>query len=98
MEGYVAARECRRVHVLRPSSSTSGGQSNAVAGLGTAAVAEVLLPAPSFVEDFIIASQSAEDVHVRQLQENYQRGRALFDTTFVRLAILSQDHTFRQLL
>lgn len=98
MEGYVAARECSRVHVLRPSSSTSGGHSGAAARLVTAAAAEVLLPGPGFVEDFIIASQSAEEVHVRQLQENDQRGRALFDTTFVRLAILPQDHTFRQLL
>lgn len=101
MEGYVAARECNRVHVLRPSSSTSGGHSGVAARLVTvaaAAAAEVLLPGPGFVEDFIIASQSAEDVHVRQLQENDQRGRALFDTTFVRLAILPQDHTSRQLL
>jgi hypothetical protein len=59
----VAARECRRVQVLRPSSSTSGGQSEG--GVGLVAAAIVLLP--DLVEDFIIASQSAEDVHVRQL-------------------------------
>jgi hypothetical protein len=59
----VAARECRRVQVLRPRSSTSGGQSEGGVGLVVAAVGLF----PDLVEDFIIASQSAEDVHVRQL-------------------------------
>jgi hypothetical protein len=64
----VAATECRRVHVLRPSSSTSGGQSEGTAGVASVVAAgDGLLLAPGFVEDFIIASQSAEDVHVRQL-------------------------------
>jgi hypothetical protein len=49
--------------VLRPSSSTSGGQSEGVVGLVAAAIMLLL----DLVEDFIIASQSAEDVHVRQL-------------------------------
>lgn len=70
-----------------------------VAGFAPAtAAAAVLLPAPGFVEDFIIASQSAEDVHVRQLQWNRQQRRIILHVMFVRLAILSQDHAFRQLL
>ena len=66
----MAARECRSVQVLRPSSSTSGGQSESVVGLATAAaVGDIFLPALGFVDDFIIAIQSADEVHVRQLQE-----------------------------
>lgn len=64
-------RECSRVQVLRPSSSTSGGQSEGAMGGATAADAEAAVELlAGLVDDLIIANQSAEDVHVRQLQKN----------------------------
>jgi hypothetical protein len=63
--GYVAARLCRKVHVERPSSSTSGGQSEGRVWL--AVVLEVLGEDDVTAEDFIIAIHADEDVQVRQL-------------------------------
>ncbi len=51
----------RSVHVDRPSSSTSGGQSDAGAVTGT--IGFDFLP----VEDFIMAIHAADDVQVRHL-------------------------------
>lgn len=59
--GYVAAMLWRSVQVDRPSSSTSGGQSDAGVVIGTTGL--VVLP----VEDFIIAIHAADDVQVRHL-------------------------------
>ena len=59
--GYVAAMLCRSVQVERPSSSTSGGQSEG--GEATGAGALVFFP----VEDFIMAIQAADEVQVRHL-------------------------------
>lgn len=53
---------CNRVQVDRPSSSTSGGQSNAGDGAWTIG-ALGFLP----VDPFIIAIHSAEEVQVRHL-------------------------------
>ena len=59
--------------MLLPSSSTSGGQSEGITGSITAVAAGgVRLLDPDLVDDFIIASQSAEDVHVRHLYINRQ--------------------------
>jgi hypothetical protein len=63
VRGYVAAILCNKVQVDRPSSSTSGGQSDAGAGIGTA-VALGFFP----VVPFIIAIHSDEEVQVRQLE------------------------------
>ena len=71
----MAEIECRSVQVLRPSSSTSGGQS--VRGPTTGAKEEVVLaavvavlklPAESFFFDTLaMAIQSAAEVHERHL-------------------------------
>jgi len=65
--GYVAARLCRKVHVERPSSSTSGGQSEGWGRVWLAAALEVLGEDDVTAEDFIIAIHADEDVQVRQL-------------------------------
>jgi hypothetical protein len=57
--GYVAAIEWRRVHVLRPRVSTSGGQSFGGDG-GVAAEA--------LREDLVCEAQAAKDVQERQLE------------------------------
>lgn len=59
----MAATLWSSVHVDRPSSSTSGGQSEAGVETGTTGVD--FLP----VEDFIIAIHAAEDVQVRHLRQ-----------------------------
>lgn len=51
--GYVAAIEWSRVQVLRPSASTSGGQSLGGAG--------------ALREDLVCEAQLAKEVQVRQL-------------------------------
>jgi hypothetical protein len=55
--GYVAAMECRRVQVLRPSVSTSAGQS--LGGVVTAAALSVAL---------LCELKAEKDVHDRQLK------------------------------
>ena len=66
--GYVAAMLWSMVQVDRPSSSTSGGQSegSAVCVVDAAAVATVEGP-PALVDFFIIAIHAEEDVQLRQL-------------------------------
>ena len=78
-EGYVAAIEWRRVHVLRPRASTSGGQSEG--RLLSAAAEEAILVGlvvevelsdddEEVVDEFFIrvrARQSAREVQVRHL-------------------------------
>lgn len=79
--GYVAAIECNRVHVERPSSSTSGGQSEGVSlgeGVAPAASAgvDVVVLLVLGVEEeleflrlacFVNAFHEATEVQVRQL-------------------------------
>lgn len=84
--GYVAAIECRRVQVERPSSSTSGGQSGGivleekVAGaargvVGVVLVVLVLVVLEGELELSILAClvrlrQAATEVQVRQLERS----------------------------
>ena len=70
VSGYVAAILCRSVHEERPSSSTSGGQSDRV-DTGAGAAFDLLVP------PFIIASHAAEDVHVRHLFQGSATRRCL---------------------
>lgn len=86
--------ECNRVHVDRPSSSTSAGQSVAGAGAWTAAALGFLPVVP-----FIIAIHSAEEVHVRHLgfglSDHGQRGAVGVD---LRLSVLAQNDAWRVIL
>jgi hypothetical protein len=79
--GYVAAIECNSVHVERPRTSTSGGQSEGVSvGEGVAAAAsagvEVVILLALGVEEFALlrsaclvnAFHEATEVQVRQLE------------------------------
>jgi hypothetical protein len=68
----VAVKAWRKVQVLRPSSSTSGGQSECNGGVADVAVvvAGVEAKAVLGVEElwvFVIAAQDAKDVQERQL-------------------------------
>lgn len=70
--GYEAEIVCNKVQVLRPSSSTSGGQSgggatDAVSTAGGEDVSVVVCDLSLEILFFIIAAQSAEEVQVRQL-------------------------------
>jgi hypothetical protein len=58
--GYVAAIECSSVHVLRPSVSTSAGQSFGVAGMMAAAAAWLL-------SAFVCDVNAAKELQERQL-------------------------------
>jgi hypothetical protein len=70
----VAVRAWRKVQVLRPSVSTSGGQSEFTSGeVGVEVVVEddEVWAATGGLEDiwaFVIAAQDANDVQERQLQ------------------------------
>lgn len=65
--GYVAAMLWSIVQVERPSSSTSGGQSEG-AGVGSVAVkASGAVAAAGFVDFFIIAIHAELEVQLRQL-------------------------------
>lgn len=70
--GYVAAMVCRSVHVLRPSSSTSAGQSD-----GASAGRSAVVLGAACLEGFwplVICIQSFTLVHVRHLvQESVAR-------------------------
>lgn len=69
--GYVAVRVWRRVHVLRPSCSTSGGQSRGMEDVRVDVdeVGDVLLVVVEEVWDLVRAAHEAKDVQERQLLE-----------------------------
>jgi hypothetical protein len=90
--GYVAAMECRSVQVLRPSVSTSGGQS--LGGAGGAAALRV---------DLVCEAQDANEVQERQLEERrfvsglaWHWRRGVFGG--LRLPVLAEDDAFGELL
>jgi len=68
--GYVAVILCKSAHVDRPSSSTSGGQSDKVAaGALVAGAGTVESLEGAFVDAFIIDIHAAVEVHVRHLED-----------------------------
>ena len=70
--GYVAAIECRSVHVDLPNSSTSGGQSEGVLSFVAKSLAvAVTAPTPATALDvalFVIERKSSNVLHVRHLK------------------------------
>lgn len=77
--GYVAAIECNKVHVERPSASTSGGQSRGIEKVAAAPVNAAAaavgfiddgLAAPGFKEFLANALNAEPEEQVRQLCNN----------------------------
>lgn len=107
--GYVAAIEWSRVHVLRPSVSTSAGQSVGV--LGTAGVKTsddgfVCVCVGVFKFDFVCNAHAANDVqerHLRNDPELIQRkpveaSKMLYWSSYnSRFAVFTEHNTFREL-
>lgn len=81
VSGYVAAMEWRSVQVLRPRTSTSGGQSAggpvAVVFVATILLLLLLATAPScLVFCFVCAAHAAKDVQLRHLDRTRPRQTA----------------------
>lgn len=110
--GYVAAIECRRVQVERPSCSTSGGQSEGIvlgeevagAARGVVGVVLVVLVLEGELELSTLAClvrlrQAATEVQVRQLKRNplaFAGVDLIHVLGYVRLAIFVEDNAFGQ--
>lgn len=99
--GYDADMVCSSVHVLRPNSSTSGGQSGggaraAVATDGGVDFSVVVIDDASLAMLFFInAAQSAEEVQERQLKfpSQHQSSEVPRSIRHERLAIFSENYT-----
>ena len=61
---------CRKVQVLRPRTSTSGGQSEGSVGACWVAVRVVVLFLVSFL---VMAAQEAKEVQLRQLYSGHSQ-------------------------
>jgi hypothetical protein len=85
--GYVAAIEWRSVQVLRPSTSTSGGQSFAGGG------------ATALRADLLWVVKDAKELQARHLEwkRRCQRGASTSSGRDSRFPVLAEDHAFRVL-
>ena len=64
-------RVCRKVQVLRPRTSTSGGQSSGSVACVPVMVVEVVEEEVFFVSFLVMAAQEAKEVQERQLCSGY---------------------------